>query len=431
VRRLLFVAGLIGFRVFGLAAWGQAVLPQPAMAPMEAAAGLGQDLYVRSGSTGLVLVVVRGSEVFLRGYGETGIGSGQVPTGDSLVRLCSLSKIFATDLLVKLEAEKLVRLDTPLARFAPAHVVVPSRGGRAMTLGDLATHTAGLPREVRPVPAGGAHFTFPDYAQRWGWLPRQHLLAVPGTVALYSNVGFDLLGDALQAAARRPYARLIAERTTGPLGMRETGYDPTAEQCGRLLQGAHDEGACTSTEATAASSGLYSTGRDMAVWLKYLLGTGRPQIPAQAAGAQAVYVAPGTLLRVQGLDHAGEASGIGLGWVHTLTPGAGGANELVEKTGGGAGFLTYVALNQKEHIGIFVAATDGRVETHLNLFRAANDVLLTLAGLPNLPPAPVRVVRAVPRVRGRVTRGSSRKGKTSSRGGKVSGAKRRLKGGKR
>jgi D-alanyl-D-alanine-carboxypeptidase/D-alanyl-D-alanine-endopeptidase len=376
---------------YSVAASAQATLP------LQSAGALGQDLYLRSGATGLVLLVVRGNEVFFRGYGETAIGSGQAPTADSLMRLCSLSKIFATDLFIKLAADKLVRLDTPLQHLAPANVLVPGRGGHVITLADLATHTSGLPREVRPEPEHVPPFTFPDYAQRWSWLPRQHLLSVPGTAALYSNVGFDLLGDAMQNAARKSYATLIAERTTTPLGMHETGFDPSPEQCARLLQGAHDEGPCTSTDATAASSGLYSTPRDMVKWLKYLLGTGIPQLPAQAATAQAVYIQPENLLRVQGLDHAGAASGIGLGWIHTLAPAEPAPTEIIEKTGGGGGFLTYIALNQPRHIGIFVAATDGRVESHLNLFRAANDVLLRLAGLPALPPEPPRPVRALRR----------------------------------
>jgi D-alanyl-D-alanine-carboxypeptidase/D-alanyl-D-alanine-endopeptidase len=94
---------------------------------------------------------------------------------------------------------------------------------------------------------------------------------------------------------------------------------------------------------------------------------------------------------VTGLDHAGEPSGIGLGWMHLLP--AGSEPEIIEKTGGGAGFLTYIALNQATHTAIFVAATDGRVETHMNLFRAANDVLTTIAGLPPMPVEAVKVVR--------------------------------------
>ena len=64
-----------------------------------------------------------------------------------VVRLCSLTKIFTTDVLTKLIADKTVRLDDPLQRFAPAHTIVPKRE-RPITLLDLATHTSGLPREL-------------------------------------------------------------------------------------------------------------------------------------------------------------------------------------------------------------------------------------------------------------------------------------------
>ena len=362
--------------------------------PRAAAGDLGQDLFVRSGSTGLVLVVVRDKDVTVQGFGETAPGSGQRPTADSLLRLCSLTKIFATDLLVKLiqhpDGMKLaIRLDTPLQLLARGGVAVPVRDdARAITLGDLATHTAGLPREIGPAPRGTAHFTYPGPETRWRWLPAAHLKTTPGTAALYSNIGFDLLGDALEQAAQMPYGQLLAGRTTGPLGMTETTFTPTDAQCARLLGGAHPEGRCTPTTNSAGSAGLYSTGTDMARFLQYLLGTGVPAIPAQNAAAQAVYLLPANLVSVQGLDHAGDPAGIGLGWIHT--PGSNGA-EIIEKTGGGAGFLTYIAMLPAQHTAIFVAATDGSIETHINLFRNANNMLLTLAGLPTLYLPPPRV----------------------------------------
>jgi len=334
----------------------------------------------------MVLVVVRDKQVFFRGYGETAPGSNQFPTQTSILRLCSLSKIFATDLLIKLAGDKLVRLDDPLQKFAPPKVKVPARPAHPITLADLATHTSGLPREVGRAPKGTPHFTFPDYDYRWHWLPKQLLKTVPGTAALYSNVAYDLLGDALEKAAHMPYAKLLAERTTEPLGMSETGFTPNAAQCQRLLLGAHDQGPCTDTQSSAGSAGVYSTAVDMAVWLKYLLGTGTPAIPAQNPAAQGVYILPETLAKESGLDHAGTPTGIGLGWMHLLPPTD--PSHIVEKTGGGAGFLTYIALNQANHTGIFIAATDGAIETHLNVFREANNLLLAIDGLPPIPPDP-------------------------------------------
>ncbi|WP_158615383.1 D-alanyl-D-alanine-carboxypeptidase/endopeptidase AmpH [Acidipila sp. EB88] len=358
----------------------QAPLPAvPAATPIDA---LGASLFQQSGATGMVLVLVHGHQVVLRGYGETAPGSHQPPARDSVFRLCSLTKIFTTDVLTRLVLDQTVRLDDPLQRFAPPGIVVPARDAPIL-LGELATHTAALPRELREAPAGTPHFTFPDRRTRWSWLPNQRLLSTPGTAALYSNIGFDLLSDALAAATHTQYAALLATRTLRPLHMDHTTFFPTPAQCSHLLLGAFDQGPCTSTEQTAGSSGLYSTASDMAIWLQYLLGSNTPAIAAQPSAAQATYLQPAQLLRQKGLDHAGEPTGIGLGWIDLLPPGD--PSYLVEKTGGGAGFHTYIALNHATQTAVFLAATDGRVDTHLNLFNAANKLLLAVAGLPPLP----------------------------------------------
>jgi D-alanyl-D-alanine-carboxypeptidase/D-alanyl-D-alanine-endopeptidase len=378
------------------------LLAQTALPNLSSADGLGADLFLHSGSTGMVLVVVRDNQVFFKGYGETAPHSGQAPTADSVVRLCSLTKIFTTDLLTKLASDKAVALDDPLQRYAPPKILVAKRI-KPITLIDLATHTAGLPRELGTAPAGTPHFTFPDYNTRWRWLPSQHLRSTPGSAALYSNLGYDLLGDALASAARKPLATVLSERTLRPLRMYQTTYFPSAAQCSRLLVSAREEGPCTSTEASAGSSGLYSTPADIAIWLKYLLGTGSPDLAAQPAAAQAVYITPASLVRQVGLDHAGSPTGIGLGWVHLLP--LADPSHIIQKTGGGAGFTTYIAINQVRHTAVFVAATEGSSETHFNLFKGANDVLLVLAGFPPLAPEPAKIkVKQVHRRRVRPAR---------------------------
>ena len=140
------------------------------------------------------------------------------------------------------------------------------------------------------------------------------------------------------------------------------------------------------TEATAGSSGLYSTATDMAIWLQYLLGSGGRETLSQDPAAQAVYLLPSNLVNQKGLDHAGEPTGIGLGWIHILPLES--PSHIIEKTGGGAGFETYIAINHARRTAIFLAVTDGSADTHLNLFNAANKMLLALAGLPPLPPPP-------------------------------------------
>jgi D-alanyl-D-alanine-carboxypeptidase/D-alanyl-D-alanine-endopeptidase len=350
----------------------------------------GQALFQQSAVTGMVLVVVRNREVMIKTYGETSPGSGHAPDANSLVRLCSISKIFTTDLLLRLASKGKVSLTDPLQRYTPRGKLVPQTpGGSPITLLDLATHTAGLPREVGTYPRNIPHFTFPDHTLRWDWLPRQKLITPPGTAALYSNIGFDLLGDALSTASGKSYARLLHESLLQPLGMWNTTLAPSREQCARLLQGTNDQGPCTDTQASGASGGVYSTPADMTKFLKYLLHA--PGSPAPPAADLAVSISPTQLKSVQGLNHAGDATGIGLAWIQLGDPGS--PSAILEKTGGGAGFETYIALNPARQTGIFLAVTDGKGNAQVDFFHEANNLL---AGLANVPPLPPKAHKASP-----------------------------------
>jgi serine-type D-Ala-D-Ala carboxypeptidase/endopeptidase len=379
---MLFVRLLVALILFLPLCVHRVQAQSAALPQLQSADPFVADLFRRSGSTGMVVVIVRGNETWMQSYGQTYPGSHQKPNADSLVRLCSLSKIMTTDLLVKMVADGHVSLSDPLQKFAPRNVTVPVRtvrglSDRPITLRDLATHTSGLPREIA-YPAGDAgHFTFPDYSFRWQWLPGYRLRFQPGTAAHYSNIGFDLLADALSAAAGKPYPQLFADRVAKPLGLRDTTLSPTPGECARLLIGARNEGPCSDTTAAAGSGGMYSTANDMTRWLQYLLDL--PGVPMhQDPAATATYIQAAQLRWTQGLAHAGVPTGIGLGWVHINQPDD--ATMIIEKTGGGAGFTTYIALNPGRHIGIFVAATEGRHEG-ANIFRESNDLLVYLAGI--------------------------------------------------
>jgi len=368
----------------------------------------GADLFQQSAFTGMVLVVVRNREVMVKTYGETSPGSGRAPAANSLIRLCSISKIFTADLLMKLAAEGKVGLTDPLQNYAPPGRFVPDAAdGTKISILDLATHTSGLPREVSAYPRKTPHFTFPDKDVRWNWLPNQKLISVPGKAALYSNIGFDLLGDALASAAHVSYAHLLHDRLIQPLALWDTTLSPSNEQCSRLLLGTRDQGPCTDTQPSGASGGIYSTPTDMVKLLGYLLHV--PGSPAQPTNDLAVYRKPQQLTFMQGLSHAGDPTGIGLAWIQIGDPTS--PSMLMEKTGGGAGFSTYIALNPKTQTGIFVAATDGKGAGRVGLFHEANNLLAAIANVPPLPPKshPARSSRKRPAMhrRGRTKRPAS------------------------
>jgi len=354
--------------------------------PIANANEYAQRIFERTGSTGMVAVVVRGDETWMAGYGHVSPMNYATPQADSLFRLCSISKVLATDLLAKLVAAKKMDLTDPLQKFAPADKTVTTmtaRGAaeRPVELIDLATHTAGMPREIAYPPAGAAHFTFPDHSYRWEWLPGFRLRTQPGTAAHYSNVGFDLLGDAIASASGMSYLQYFEQTVAQPLGLKNTTLAPSPDQCSRLMGGQHEPIECTNTEAAGGSGGMYSTPEDMAKMLRYFLNL--PGVPVHAEPlSTSVVLDPASLKSIQGLGHAGLPDGLGLGWIEINKEY--GPSRIVQKTGGGAGFQTYIALDPARHAGVFIARTDGR-RGGANMFREANDMLLAMVDLPPVP----------------------------------------------
>jgi D-alanyl-D-alanine-carboxypeptidase/D-alanyl-D-alanine-endopeptidase len=318
----------------------------------------GLAMFLESGATGMVLAVVRGADDVVVGFGETAQGSGREPDGKSVVRLGSISKAMAGELLGGLAAERRLSLTDPLSRYAPDGVQVPDVDGRAITLLDLATHAAALPREL-PLepPANSPPFAWPTADDRYTWLAGQQLPWAPGSIAAYSNLGFDLLGAALAEAAGTPYAHLLRARITGPLGMADTGVAPNEEQCGRLMTGYGIPGAdaapCVNTANIAASGGVYSTGDDMVRWLRHNLARSDPAVWPTLALAHAAYLQRQDLVAAFGFDEAGPMDAIALAWLIKRADGH--RATILQKTGGLAGFMSYVAFAPGREVGAFVA----------------------------------------------------------------------------
>ena len=356
----------------------------PAQQPLSLAEAdaRAQTLFQQCGRTGMILVVVRNHELLIKGYGTAAPATELKPAANSLIRLGSLSKLFTTDLLARLVADGKVALTDPLQRYAPNGIHVPTgNNGPPITLLNLATHTSGLPREVGPHPAKAPHYTFPDYKFRWDWLPKQKLITPPGTAALYSNIGFDLLADALASAAGKSYPQLLHERLLQPLGLWETTFFPTPGQCGRLLLPTRNQDLCTATDASP-NGGLYTTPADMAKFLQYLLRI--PGVPAPPAAELAIHLNPDQLKSVQGLNHAGEPTGIGLAWVQLGDPNT--PSAILQKTGGGAGFYNYIALNPQRQTGIFLSVTDSDRDSQVDFLPESNNLLAALANVPPISP---------------------------------------------
>ena len=349
----------------------------------DAASMSGAVMWLSSGAPGLVLAVVRGGDSVVLGFGETRPGNKIEPDGRSILRMGSIAKVMAGHVLASMAADGTVKLVHPLAKYAPAGAKVPTYAGREITLLDLATYTAGLPRELpdvsdaKPGENPFAHFQADAY---WRWLAQATLPYAPGSGAMYSNLGFGLLGEALAKAGGKSYAALLGERVARPLGMLDTATKLSPAQTPRAMTGLDLDGKeapfWETPTAMDPSGNVFTTGDDMVEWMRWHLAVDA------AGGAEVRMIDHAPYRWHDGLKAAvgvgGEKmDGLGLGWIISM------AREkrpvILTKSGGIAGFMTYVVLAPTRGVGVFVAVNRLNFPMFEGLTSAVHDLVADLA----------------------------------------------------
>jgi serine-type D-Ala-D-Ala carboxypeptidase/endopeptidase len=177
-------------------------------------------LFLQTHVPALVIGVVRDGRSAVLGFGEISDGSNKTPDRHTILRVGSLTKAFTALVLASLVADGTVKFTDRLQERIGWDVTIPARGGHQITLIELATHSSGLPREVEraPGPSDDPFSTLTPEAYRKG-LTSDPLVFAPGTAALYSNFGFDILAAALAQAAGKPYDAVLKERVLDPPGL--------------------------------------------------------------------------------------------------------------------------------------------------------------------------------------------------------------------
>ncbi|MEU7528506.1 serine hydrolase domain-containing protein [Saccharothrix sp. NPDC042600] len=198
-------------------------------------------------------------------------------TPDTIFDLASISKLFTSIVVMRLQERDLLDLDAPVARYLPEFGV---NGKDAITVRQLLTHTSGLE------PWLPLWSRYPDVATRIKAVMDVAPKNKPGTVYTYSDLNLITLGVLSERLSGKKLDVLVREGITGPLQLDDTGYNPPAAkldriaatefQTGRgLVRGVvHDENAW-SLGGVAGHAGVFSTARDLATLGQAILNGGR------------------------------------------------------------------------------------------------------------------------------------------------------------
>lgn len=171
--------------------------------------------------SGTVLLARGGEPLYFESFGFSDPAAGIPLKNDSSYNLASLNKIFTAVAVLQLVEREKLRLDSPLVDLLPDSD--KSEGARQIQIRHLLSHTSGAMSSLETL-------AFP-----------------PGTDYAYSNYGFGLLGQVIEAVSHTSYDDYLRLHILGPVGMARTasyqlvdsdemipglvwGYEPDLEQ---------------------------------------------------------------------------------------------------------------------------------------------------------------------------------------------------------
>lgn len=226
-----------------------------------------------------VAIARRGRLVVLRGYGHSDWAPNAPRATDStMYDMASLTKVVATTTAAMiLEDEGKLDIDRTVASYLPQYDV-PDK--RAITLRMLLTHASGIKSNFplwKDAKGREQYFagmvTFP-------------LVRAPGSAVEYTDWNMVLMQFVIEKITGQTLDQFVQARVFGPLGLRDTQYNPPASlkpriaptetedfRGGQVWGIVHDETAWA-LGGVSGNAGLFSSARDLAVFVQMLLNGG-------------------------------------------------------------------------------------------------------------------------------------------------------------
>jgi CubicO group peptidase (beta-lactamase class C family) len=254
------------------------------------------------------------------------------------VEIGSLTKIFTALLIAEAVRRNELELSSPIDE-----ILFGARwpGPASISVEELATHTSGLPRLGLPLRMLLRADPYRNASRNdlMAYLQQKQPRSPAIRKFLYSNLGYAVLGLAVEKAASQPYAELLEERLCRPLCLKKTliqsASGPDLAMPGYLAGG--QSAALWHWDAYAPCGGLVSTFSDLTVLLRSLLD---PLSPI----AEALDLTTRPRFAREGGGH------VGLGWILPTS------GDSFWHNGGTGGYSSYLGIDSKQGLGVILLA---------------------------------------------------------------------------
>ena len=324
-------------------------------------------------SPGAVLAVIKDGKVVQRGaYGMADIERAAPNQASTVFHVASVSKQFTAFAIYLLAQDGKLSLNDDVRKYIPEM----HDFGATITIRDLIHHTSGLRDQWSLLALAGWRLDDVITEDDVMRLVRgqKHLNFGPGKIHLYSNTGYTLLGLIVKRVSGKSLPAFTKERIFDPLGMKHTHFhddyqalvNGRASSYGKAASGDYEYIALSYSNVGATS--LFTTVDDLALWDQnfYDGKVGGKEVLAQMQ-------AKPLLLNGHELEYGG-------GLVMSHYRGA----DIVEHSGGDAGFRSNIVRFPKQHLSVVILSNAGDLDPG-KLSRQVADIMLGEA----LDPAPV------------------------------------------
>jgi beta-lactamase class C len=356
---LRFLALCVSLAVVALAPAGaSAQLTKEAQALQNFAAEL-DNASTAPDFVGLAVAVVKKGEIALmRTYGVREAGGSEKVTPDTVFRIASLSKGFASTLAVLEQHDGKLDLDTPVNSLYPEFRLRKAGDAARVTFEDVLAHRTGLPPYAYDnlLEAGTAPSKI---LSEYGKVKQT---CSPGDCFTYQNVAFNMIAGAIEKAAGKSFAAELHDRILDPLGMRTASVglrELTATgNWARPHKWIRDTKTWRSTPVTdyyykvPAAGGVNASILDLSRWLIAQMGH-RPDVLPKAVLDEAHrrrIATPPETSRQRSLKTPVTDTSYGLGWRRYTYAG----QQLLTHSGSVEGFIAQIAWLPEQDAGIVI-----------------------------------------------------------------------------
>ena len=305
---------------------------------------------------GTAVVMALDSQVLLmRGIGVREVGNAAPVDTNTVFRIGSLSKGFASILTGILVEDSVLAWDDKVNQHVPQFRLKSRRQSRNLTLRHVLSMTTGLPRH--------AHTDLIDRRVKmntvYRYLQEVSLIAKEGTQYSYQNAAYCLIEDAIRAASHQPYQQLMRERIFSPLGMTNASitYEEIIQHPNKALPHYRRGKRWKKRRITpqyynaAPAGGVNASIADMAKWLQVLMGNRKDIIDsAQLQEIFQPHIDTNNRNRYFGRWPAVEKAYYGLGWRIVVYAG----DTLIYHGGLVNGYRSELVVSQRDKIGLCV-----------------------------------------------------------------------------